>query len=65
MWEREWEGRREVKLWLVSKINKKDIKEGKKEKKIQECFIKNKTAKCQISSLFRYAQINRGDNFFM
>lgn len=41
MWGREWEGRREVKLWLVSKINKKILKKGKKEKKIQECLIKN------------------------
>lgn len=65
MWGREWEGRREVKLWLVSKINKKILKKGKKEKKIQECLIKNKTAKGQTSSLLRYARTNRGENFFM
>lgn len=38
MWGREWE----VKLWLVSKINKKILKKGKKKRKFKNVSLKIK-----------------------
>lgn len=52
MWGREWKGRREVKLWLVSKINKKLLKKGKKKRKFKNVSlkIKQQRVKSQVFS---------------